>query len=202
MLVNAYLLSPRQREIAEAALSILSNTGVQSLTMKMIAARLHITDAALYRHFQNKEELLEGIALLFEESSRKTLERIAAENLAPLERVKTFFLDRCRAFSDSKGLTMVLFSEELFKSEKCVSRRLASLMESHEEVLSHSLKEAQRDGAIDSAIPPSHLFIMIMGSLRLLVTQWRNSDGAFSLVDEGERLWDTLEERILKGERR
>ncbi|HPB55194.1 MAG TPA: helix-turn-helix domain-containing protein, partial [Candidatus Aminicenantes bacterium] len=96
MLVNAYLLSPRQREIAEAALSILSNTGVQSLTMKMIAARLQITDAALYRHFQNKEELLEGIALLFEESSRKTLERIAAENLAPLERVKTFFLDRCR----------------------------------------------------------------------------------------------------------
>ena len=202
MLVNAYLLSPRQREIAEAALSILSNTGVQSLTMKMIAARLQITDAALYRHFQNKEELLEGIALLFEESSRKTLERIAAENLAPLERVKTFFLDRCRAFSRSKGLTMVLFSEELFKSEKCVSRRLSSLMVSHEEVLSHSLKEAQREGTIDPAIPPSHLFIMIMGSLRLLVTQWRNSDGAFSLVDEGERLWDTLEERILKGEKR
>ena len=75
-------------------------------------------------------------------------------------------------------------------------------MESHEKVLSHSLKEAQRDGTINPAIPPSHLFIIIMGSLRLLVTQWRNSDGAFSLIDEGERLWNTLEKRILQGEKR
>ena len=43
---------------------------------------------------------------------------------------------------------------------------------------------------------------MIMGSLRLLVLQWRSGGYEFDLLRAGEKLWRSLESVIIRSARR
>jgi TetR/AcrR family transcriptional regulator, tetracycline repressor protein len=55
-----------QAHVVRAALALLDEVGLDELTMRRLAARLHVKAAALYRHVRNKDELL---ALLGDEIS-------------------------------------------------------------------------------------------------------------------------------------
>jgi AcrR family transcriptional regulator len=63
-------LTPRRREIVEAARRILELDGEAALTMRRLAAELGMKAPSIYKHFADKEALeLELIVLGFEESA-------------------------------------------------------------------------------------------------------------------------------------
>ena len=63
-------LTPRRREIVEAARQILERDGESALTMRRLAADLGMKAPSLYKHFPDKESLeLELIIVGFEESA-------------------------------------------------------------------------------------------------------------------------------------
>lgn len=63
-------LTPRRREIVEAARRILERDGESALTMRRLAAELGMKAPSLYKHFPDKGSLeLELIVLGFEESA-------------------------------------------------------------------------------------------------------------------------------------
>lgn len=51
-----------QATIVEAALQIIEQEGVDALTARSLAKRLDVSHAAMYRHFEDKQALLETIA--------------------------------------------------------------------------------------------------------------------------------------------
>ena len=51
-------MTERQKTIVEAAIKLIDEGGIQNVTMKNIAARLDITEPAIYRHFASKNEIL------------------------------------------------------------------------------------------------------------------------------------------------
>lgn len=56
-----------RRAVVEAALALADEEGLEAVTIRRLARRLGVTPMALYWHFRNKDELLEGVAaLLFE----------------------------------------------------------------------------------------------------------------------------------------
>ncbi|MBN1948990.1 MAG: helix-turn-helix transcriptional regulator, partial [Candidatus Cloacimonetes bacterium] len=66
MLVNVYKheealvekLSERQQQIVNTAIRIIAGQGIQHLTTKNLAGAIGISEAALYRHFSSKHEIL------------------------------------------------------------------------------------------------------------------------------------------------
>ena len=67
-------ITARQKEIVAAALAIISERGLEALTIKNIAARVGFSDAAVYRHFRNKAQILSTIIDLFASSSARLLD--------------------------------------------------------------------------------------------------------------------------------
>ncbi len=188
-------ITPRQKEIVDAALGIVSEHGVQELTIKSIAARVGFSDAAVYRHFKSKAEILSAIIDLFAHSSAQLLEEINACDCASLDKIKLFFLDRCRVFSTERVLATVMFAENLFQSDPRLAAKVHQVLHSHRELLLRTIRSGQRQGTI-RPLPAEHLFNVVMGSLRLLVLQWRVSGYGFGLLPAGEKLWRTLETLI------
>ena len=50
--------TPRQEELLDVALALTREVGLAGLTVRKLAERAGFTEAALYRHFHNKQELL------------------------------------------------------------------------------------------------------------------------------------------------
>ena len=67
----------RQHQIVEAARVLISNGGVDALTIRGIASKVGVTEAAIYRHVDSKEEVIllliqEVEVSLFQAISRAT----------------------------------------------------------------------------------------------------------------------------------
>jgi AcrR family transcriptional regulator len=191
----------RQKEIIAAALAIISERGLEALTIKNIAARMGFSDAAVYRHFQNKSHILSTMVDSFAISSIQELNRIATGKSSGLDKIKRFFLDRCRTFAADQALATVMFAEDLFKSDPTLAAKIHCVMHDHRQLLLKSIRQGQRQGVFIH-LPAEHLFTIIMGSLRLLVLQWQVSGYDSDLLRTGEKLWHSLEMLIGKENRR
>jgi AcrR family transcriptional regulator len=185
----------RQKEIIAAALGIVGEHGLERLTMKNIAARVGFSDAAVYRHFRNKADVLSAMVDDFVDSSLMELNRIRKGSGSGLDQVKRFFFDRCRSFAADRALAAVMFSGDLFRSEPAIATRLHDAMQDHRRLLLQAIRRDQRLGLL-KPLPPEHVFTVVMGSLRLLVQQWQAGGHDFDLPAAGEKLWRTLETLI------
>jgi len=194
-------LKPRQQEIVNAALGIISTRGLQALTIKAISDRVGFRDAAVYRHFRSKEHILAAIVGILERNSHRVLKAIDDAAIPPLEKIGLFFIDRCQSFAADRTLTAVLFSDELLRNHRQLAKRMRAVIESHQEILLGFIRQGQRDGVIVKA-DPEHLFLMLMGSLRFLVTRWQAAEYSFDLIRSGRALWRSLRRLIEIPDRR
>lgn len=188
-------ITTRQKEIIAAALDIIADRGLEGLTIKNIAARVGFSDAAVYRHFQNKAQILSTLIDLFASSSAQLLVQIDACDCASLDKIKLFFLDRCRIFSADRVMATVMFAENLFQNDPRLAANIHQVLGGHRRLLLKTIRSGQRQKMI-RALPAEHLFTMVMGALRLLVLQWRVSGYGFDLLQAGEKLWRSLETLI------
>jgi TetR/AcrR family tetracycline transcriptional repressor len=51
-----------RKRIVRAALALMARKGLDGVTMRALAARLHIKGASLYHHFPNKQVLIDHMA--------------------------------------------------------------------------------------------------------------------------------------------
>jgi len=189
-------LTKRQKEIINASLEIISQQGMQNLTMKTLAQRINVTDGAIYRHFKSKEEIITAIADLFKLYSTETLNQILSTPQLGIQKVEEFFLGRCRLFSENKGFVLIMFPDEAFTGFEPLQRKIRETMHAHKEMLIQAFNEGQQEGIIRD-IESEHLFMVVMGALRLLITRWKASGFAFDLTTEGSKLWNSLEKLLV-----
>jgi AcrR family transcriptional regulator len=186
----------RQRDIIEAAIQIISRQGFKDLTIKNLAAGIGLSEAALYRHFASKNELIQAMLDYFADLSGKVIEDIQCSGLIPTACIERFVISRFDLFEANPDLGNVLFSEELFRNDPALMDHMRSIMHGHRNAVVGYITAAQQMGHIDSAIDPVQLFRIIIGSMRFLVTQWNISGHSFSLIDEGRALIETLKKLI------
>lgn len=191
-------MTARQMEIINAAINIISREGYQDLTTKHLAEQVGVSEAALYRHFESKTDLLHKILEYFQSLAQEAMGSIQEEISDPLEQVRAFVLNRYKLFTENPDLAKVMFSEELFQNDRSLAEHNLSIMHIHRDLLLESIRQAQQQGQIRNDLEPIQLFRVIVGSMRLLVTQWQLCGYQFELELEGKKLWETILKMIIK----
>jgi AcrR family transcriptional regulator len=187
------MLSEKQKAILKATLATVEREGVTGFTMKKVASELGVTDASLYKHFQDKTQIFSALAELFREETLESLVKIAQEvGISSLAKLETFVLERARQFQSEPALTAVLFSEELFRSEPRVAAINLDTLERHAQILLNLISAAQREGSLRSDVPAQHILVLLTGPIRLLVGQWKSSAGDVSLERSISVFWQTF----------
>ena len=189
-------MTERQEQIILTAIALIAREGYKNLTIKKLASELHLSEAALYRHFVNKEDLLLSIMHYFEDISRNVLQELQKTKLNSLEKVHFFIMNRYELFTSNPDLAQVMFSDELFYYDPVFFKQFQKISMNHREVLLNFIEEAQKEGFIQSGINSTQLFTIIIGSMRFLITQWNLSGRKFDLVKEGDSLFQTIKNLI------
>ena len=190
-------LSERQKEIIKAALSIISEKGIQELTTKNLSKRLKISEPALYRHFKNKIDILVTILSEYKITMETIAEDVRQSDHEPMEKMQMFYHAIFTRFSEIPSLTSVIFAEEIFRNEKKLTRAVLEIMRfAHAQIAVH-VEQGQGQKQIRNDIPKEHIVYMLMGMHRLLVTRWRMSDFGFNLLDEHAAIWKTIRKLYL-----
>lgn len=193
-------MSDRQKQIIEVSLELIAESGIQGLTIKNLAKRIGFSEAAIYRHYENKIQILMGILGYFRENTRRLFsEELLTEGNA-LMKINHLLINQIRIFTKTPPLVAVVFSEELFRNEVVLSDKVSEIMNNSIDIVTGIIKQGQERAEIRNDIEASHLSLMVMGTLRLFVKQWQMSDYSFDLQKKGNELSDSMK-RILSLEK-
>ena len=191
-------LTDRQSQIISASIKIISELGIQGLTIKNLSKKIGISEPAIYRHFDSKIDILLSILDTFKQNKQLTLSKIAVDNISAIKKLEVIHTQQFQAFKSNPALTAVIFSEEIFKNDPRLSEKVLSIIKTNQQMLSDILENGQNNNEIRNDISFKHLALIIMGTLRLFVTHWRLTDFSFDLEKEGSDLWDSIKNLISK----
>ena len=119
----------RQIEIMEAATLRIDKFGIQELTIKNLASDLSLSEAALYRHFKSKNEILLGLLTYFILEMNERLALIIEDKeKQPSELLKKVFVSQLNTFVQKPAIVSVIFSEGIFQFNKELSEKVSTMM--------------------------------------------------------------------------
>lgn len=185
-------LSDRQKEIIEVSLTLIAENGIQGLTIKNLAKRIGFSESAIYRHYENKIEILVAILNYFKENTEHLFTAELNAKCDALTKIDHLFQNQFRIFDNSPSLVAVIFSEELFRNEAILVKKVSEIMDNSFETLTSIIREGQENGELRNDVKAQHLAVVVMGTLRLFVKQWQMSGYAFSLFEKGNQLSNSV----------
>ena len=124
----------RQEQILDAALEIAARRGLKGLNMTEIAARVGVVPSALYRHFDGREALLDGIV----DRTRRNLEA----NLDRASRLRLLLKLHLDLLRREPAIPVILLSEEVILGEGPRRDRLRETVRRYRQAVTELARQA------------------------------------------------------------
>ena len=187
------MLTKRQEQIVKETIKIIDKEGIQKLTIKNLSSALQLSEAAIYRHFKSKIDILCTVLETFYSRLGSSFNIIDDLDITGVEKLKMMFSNHIETFVSDPAIVSILFAEEIFKSEKRLSDKINSIIELNKNFVTDIIKEAQILGEIRSDIDYEDMSLMVMGSFRFMIKSWGMSGRDFDLKLRQQRLFISIE---------
>ncbi len=112
----------RKKDILEATLKIIQEEGYTNLAIRKISNKIGVSEAAIYKHFNSKEEILNDLAEWIFEENQLSVDK--AENGDQFEILKDILRKKFNILEENQYFTAVLFQDEIFKEYESVKRKI------------------------------------------------------------------------------
>lgn len=186
----------RRKQVVHATLKIISERGAKNLTISAIAHEVGMSEANLYRHFANKEEILLETVEQIGSGLKKNLEKVFQSSGTPLEQLKTIFTLHLTFIEKNEGIPRLIFSEEIHGGNNELKAKILNTINAYSAKLESIIKEGQAAGTIKKDIDPTSASLTMIGMLQVTIFQWSLGGFSFSLLKEGLKLWRNFEQCI------
>lgn len=178
----------RQQNILQAAGSILAESGIEQLTIKNLASRVGLVESGLYRHFSGKEEILMSLLEELESQLGSILNAIDEEKaFTPLFRVEQVLTRHLEFLANNPHFLVAVFSEGVHDYSESLRTRISRIMSLMRSALVRHIQDSQDAGFVRLDIPAGTLAQALMGSMRLLLLEWRMSRFDYDIIPKGHQ---------------
>ncbi len=169
MACQQHTFTPRQKEILAEALRILAEEGSKALTMKRVARGVGFTEAAMYRHFENKRAMLFALYAFVRQNLLATLSPVLALDCPPPQRLEAFVEKAIDFLLANKGVNLILLAESIQHDDPELRKAMLAIFMGFKALVETLLQAGITSGHfrkdMDTDICATCLAGMIQGSL-------------------------------------
>jgi TetR/AcrR family transcriptional regulator len=160
----------RRVQILQMLATMLEQPGAERITTAALAARLDVSEAALYRHFASKAQMFEGLIEFIESSVFTLVNQLLERESDPAlqaRRVATLVLQ----FGEKNpGMTRVMVGDALVFEHERLNARMNQFFDRVESQLRQSLRAAAEAAGsptptVDAQALASSLVALVLGRL-------------------------------------
>ena len=138
----------RKAQILQTLASMLEEPKAERVTTALLAARLDVSEAALYRHFASKAQMFEGLIEFIEQSLFSLVNRIQADEADAMKQVEAILLALLAFAQKNPGMTRVLTGDALVTEDERLQLRVNQLVDRLEASLRQSARLAVTAGRL------------------------------------------------------
>ena len=160
----------RKQQILETLAKMLEAPKREKITTASLAARLEVSEAALYRHFANKAQMFEGLIEFIESTIFGLINKISSEETDGLRQVQRIITMLLVFAEKNPGMTRVLIGDALVNEDEKLQLRINQLYDRIEVTLKQSLRIAnsfndnlQTGDKVDAEAQANLMFCYVIG---------------------------------------
>ncbi len=178
----------RKLQILQALAQMLESPKGEKITTAALAARLDVSEAALYRHFASKAQMYEGLIEFIETSIFTLINQITGNEDSGRSQALSIAGVLLDFAEQNPGMTKVLIGDALVNEDERLQSRMNQFVERVELALRQSWKLASAQGTIPESESPARAAMM----MAFVIGRWhrfarsgfqqRPSDGGMQML--------------------
>jgi len=161
----------RRVQILQALAAMLEQPGAERVTTAALAARLDVSEAALYRHFASKAQMFEGLIDFIEQSVFTLVNQIVEREPVGSEQAARIVAMLVQFAEKNPGMTRVMVGDALVFENERLQSRMNQFFDKIEATLRQALRDAAADDgsatpSVDAQVRASALTAFVVGRLQ------------------------------------
>lgn len=160
----------RRVQILQALATMLEQPGAERITTAALAARLDVSEAALYRHFASKAQMFEGLIEFIEQSVFTLINQIAEREPPGSLQAGRIVAMLIQFAEKNPGMTRVMVGDALVFENERLQQRMNQFFDKVEASLKQCLRGADADASatptVDAQVRASMLTAFVVGRLQ------------------------------------
>jgi len=138
----------RKLQILQTVAQMLEQPKGEKITTAALAARLEISEAALYRHFASKAQMFEGLIEFIEQTVFGLINKITAEEENGMKQAEGILALLLGFAQKNRGMTRVLIGDALVNEDERLQARINQFLDRIETTLKQALRIAMTQGGL------------------------------------------------------
>jgi len=161
----------RRVQILQALAAMLEQPGAERVTTAALAARLEVSEAALYRHFASKAQMFEGLIDFIEQSVFSLVNQITERDAPGREQAARVISMVVQFAEKNPGMTRVMVGDALVYENERLQSRMNQFFDKIESTLRQALRgvaadEGSATPTVDAQVRASALTAFVVGRLQ------------------------------------
>ncbi len=157
----------RKTQILQTLAQMLEGPAAERITTAALAAKIGVSEAALYRHFRGKADMFAGLIDFIEDTLFTLINRITSDEQGGLRQVEAIIGMLLGFAQKNRGMTRVLTGDALVTEDDALQARVNQIHDRVEAALKQALRIAASRGEtaadVDAAAQANALMSFVAG---------------------------------------
>lgn len=172
----------RKDKLIITTLDVIDEIGIMNLSTREIAVREGVSEATLFRHYKNKNDLLLSVLDYFTQYDDDIFQTTILKNLSPLDSIRFYIHSLAEFYENYPAITVITQLTDTLRYEPELEEKLKSIIYLRSQFLEILIDEAKDINEIRDDLVTENIADTISGTFREICLKWRLKRD-FSLKD-------------------
>ena len=184
--------SVRQKQIVDAVRKLIIKHGSEHVTVRGIAQEVGFSEAAVYRHFRSKKEILSLLVDHIENDLIGDINSRSSKERTPLEALDSILKSHLSAVKGRKGISFQVIAEIVSFGDRELNKKASNTIGKYISCIKELLQKAVQSKQIREDVDVEAVAIILFGTIQGLINIWALSNYRFNPQRKFEPIWNVL----------
>jgi AcrR family transcriptional regulator len=187
----------RKKQIMDAARKLIVRSGSEHVTVRGMAKEVGITEAAIYRHFKSKREILSFLADSVADGLLRDIDMARNVGFTSLEIIDEILRTHLSGIEQRRGMSFLVLAEVISFGDKSLNKKVSDNIRIYVDRLKILLSDGVRAELIRKDIDLEAAALLLFGMIQGLVYMWALSGYKFDLTEKYSEVWKVYKKSLI-----
>jgi AcrR family transcriptional regulator len=179
----------RKKQIMDAARKLIMRAGSEHVTVRNMAKEVGISQAAIYRHFRGKAEVLSFLADSVADGLLHDIDMARNVGFTSVDIIDEILRRHLSRIEQKRGVSFLVLAEIISFGDKSLNKKVSDHIQVYVGRLRVLLADGVRAGLVRQDIDLAAAALLLFGMIQGLVNIWALNGYKFDLVEKYSELW-------------
>ena len=187
----------RRNQIMDAARKLIMRSGSEHVTIRNMAKEVGISEAAIYRHFKSKTEILSFLADNVADGLLNDIEIARSAGFESTNIIDEILRTHLSKIKQKRGIAFLVLAEIISFGDKSLNKKVSNIIRIYVDRLRLVLSDGVRAEIFKPDVDLDAAALLLFGMIQGLVNIWALSGYKFDLVKRYSDLWRVCKRSLI-----